>query len=78
MAWIKVKSSVTHKTMLMPENAYETFHKNKGIFTVVEEPKQTKQEPKSKQPKEETKNVESVQFDVKNEVNPSGKDNKKA
>ena len=78
MAWIKVKSSVTHKTMLMPENAYETFHKNKGIFTVVEEPKQTKQEPKSKQPKEETKYVEKTQLNQKYEVDPSGKDNKKA
>lgn len=78
MAWIKLKSSITNKEITMTEEAFKNFHRANKIFTVIEEHKESKQEPKIKKMKEETKNVESVQFDVKNEVNPSGKDNKKA
>lgn len=78
MAWIKLKSSITNKEITMTEEAFKNFHRANKIFTVIEEQKQTKQEPKSKQPKEETKNVEKTQLNQKYEVDPSGKDNKKA
>lgn len=78
MAWMKLKSSVTNKTILMPEGAYNAFHKDKGIYTVIDEPKQAKQEPKQKQPKEATKNVETTQLNKKYEVDPSGEDSQKA
>lgn len=54
MAWIKLKSSITNKEVIMTEEAFKNFHRNNNIFTVIEEPKQVKQEPKTKkQPKVE-------------------------
>ena len=75
MAWIKLKSSITNKEILMPESAYKNFHKSNSIFTVIEE--QPKQEKKQSKSKEDIENVEDTQLDNKNEINPSGKGKKK-
>lgn len=75
MTWIKLKSSITNKEILMPESAYNNFHKSSSIFTVIEEkPKEVKKQSK---PKEDTENVEDIQLNNENEVNPSGKGKKK-
>lgn len=55
MAWIKLKSSVTNKTISMTKSAYENFHKSQNIFTVVDEtPKKPVKTQKVKE--EENKN----------------------
>lgn len=76
MAWIKVKSSITNKVFCIQENAYNNYYKNTKIFTVIEEPQ--KKSENAKKPKEDIENVENTQFTIENEVNSSGKNQKKA
>lgn len=77
MAWIKLKSSVTNNIITMPESAYNNFHKNSQIFTIIEEQPKKEENKRSKLPKEEIENGESLQLSDENEINPSGKNKKK-
>lgn len=52
MAWIKLKSSITGKEVTMTAEAFKNFHRANNIFTVVEKPKEVKQEPKTKKQKQ--------------------------
>ena len=76
MAWIKIKSLITKQILTIPESAFADICKTTDIYERVEEPKpEVKQ--KTSKPKEEKKNVEDIQFNDKDEINPSGKDKKK-
>lgn len=64
----------------MPESAYNNYHKNSPIFTVIEEkPEEKPIKEKSKKPtkpKEEIENVEEIQLNSESKVNSSGEDKK--
>lgn len=77
MAWIKIKSSINKQILTVPKSAFDDILKATDLYTIVEEPKpEVKQ--KVTKPKEEKKDVESIQINDEYEVDPSGKNKEKA
>ena len=76
MAWIKIEDTISKKILTVPKKFYENLQRTTDIYKKVEEPKaEVKQKPAK--PKEEKKDVQSIQLNDEDEVNSSGKNSKK-